>query len=260
MNKSQLGGLRCIALHGNPGTAEGRRKGGKTTIRLFHRDPALAKRLGFVIRKTIRYPGRCVELAELVGIILGDGGLSGNYQLVISFNRITDVEYAQYLRSLLKKLFAINSYIHYRKNNNGADIVVTSSNLVDFLEKQGLIKGNKVKHQVSVPEWILQKREYRRACLRGLMDTDGGLYLHRYDSHGRSYEYLKLCFTNCSKPLLDFVFNTLKELDYKVFLNGKHVSIYSSSEVKRYICQIGSSNPKHLKKFSDHLGEVPESV
>ncbi|MFH0940436.1 MAG: hypothetical protein V1840_01085, partial [Candidatus Omnitrophota bacterium] len=231
---ARLGGLRRMALYGNPGTPEGRSKGGKTSVKFFQQNPALAKKLGFVLRKNIKFPDKSAELAEMVGIILGDGGLPGNHQLIISFNSKTDQEYAGYLQSLLKKLFAVDSHVHYRKNNNGADIIVSSSNLVEFLEKLGLLKGNKVKNQVAVPGWINEKLEYRLACLCGLMDTDGGLYLHRYNSNGKVYKYMKLCFTNCSRPLLDFVFKVLKSLNFKVYLNGAHVSVYAVSEVKRY--------------------------
>ncbi len=93
IEKSRLGGLKRIQIYGNPGTIEGRRKGGKKTISLFHQDKDLAKKAGFIIRKEIKYPAKCVELAELIGVILGDGGLSGNYQLTVSLNSKTDKEY-----------------------------------------------------------------------------------------------------------------------------------------------------------------------
>jgi DNA-binding XRE family transcriptional regulator len=96
-NRSEAGRQGAFArlkLYGNPGTYEGRSKGGKKTIRLFHRDEKLARKSGFIIRKEIRYPVRCVELAELIGVILGDGALPGNHQLVISFNSKTDKEYS----------------------------------------------------------------------------------------------------------------------------------------------------------------------
>jgi len=250
---ARLGGLRCMALHGNPGTPEGRSKGGKTSVRFFQQNPALAKKLGFILRKNITCPEKSAELAEIVGIILGDGSLPGKHQLIISFNSKTDEEYARYLRSTLQKLFMVDPHVHYRNNNNGAEIIVSSSSLVEFLEKLGLEKGNKVKNQAAVPGWINEKLGYRLACLRGLMDTDGGLYLHRYNSGGRVYKYMKLCFTNCSKPLLNFVFDVLKSLNFKVYLNNVHVSVYAASEVKRYFTEVGSHNQKHLFRFRNHF-------
>jgi len=253
INKSRLGGLRRVELYGNPGTPEGRSKGGKKTIRLFHRDKDLARKVGFIIRKEIKYPKRCAELAELIGVILGDGGLSGNHQLVISFNSRTDKEYSVFLGKVLRKLFSIGYHIHPRKNCNGADMVVSSSNLVDFLLKQGLVAGNKVKNQVGIPDWIDEKIEYQKACLRGLIDTDGSFYSHRYNSNGKSYKYLKLCFANCSKPLLNSVLRILRKFDFKAYMHGDQVFINSMSGIKKYFVEIGTHNPKHSDKIIKFL-------
>jgi hypothetical protein len=247
--KAKIGGLARVALYGNPGTIEGRSKGGSRTVRLFQDNPRLARKCGFIIRKKINYPKKSSQLAEFVGIILGDGCLPGNHQLTITFNRITDYGYSKYVCALIKRLFSVNFYIRDRKDSNGADIVVSSSNLVDFLLKQGLIFGNKVKNQVDIPKWIKEKMEYRLACLRGLMDTDGGLYLHKYTSNGKIYNYFKLCFTNCSKPLLNFVFTSLKRLNYKAYKKANCVVIYAIDEVRRYFEEIGSHNQKNLNKL-----------
>ena len=157
-------------------------------------------------------------------------------------------------------MFSIDCYIGKRKKGNGADVIISSSNLIDFLLAQGIVIGNKVKNQVGVPAWIQEKLEYRVACLRGLMDTDGGVYDHRYRVRGKEYGYLKLCFTNCSKPLLDFALDTLFLLGIKAYLSGPHVSVYSKAGVKKYFGKVGSNNSKHLDRFKEHFGEVPELV
>lgn len=249
IDKSRLGGLRRIELYGNPGTTEGRSRGGKKTAFLFSQNPELAKKSGFVIRKKIKYPQKCMKLAEFIGIMLGDGGFPGTHQITVSFNNETDREYAQYIMKMLKKLFSINSYIHKRKGSKGADVVINSSNLRDFLLKLGLRPGNKVRNQIEVPEWIIGKRQYRIACLRGLMDTDGSFYLHKYNS----YSYPKLDFSSCSKPLLEFVFSTLNELNCKARISRKNVYVDSLPAVKRYFKEAGTSNSKYLKKFQSYF-------
>lgn len=240
-------------LYGNPGTAEGRSKGGLKAAEYFRDNPEIAKAKGVITRKKIRCPARSVELAELIGIMLGDGGLPDNHQFTISFNYETDHEYADYVRKIIMTLFGTSSYIHRRKDSKGADIVVSSTNLVEFLIKQGLIAGNKVRNQIGVPDWIYEIMEYRVACLRGLMDTDGGVYLHEYHSYGKVYRYLKLCFGNRSKPLLNFAFDTLRKLNLKAYLDGEHVSIYAMEEVKKYFDRVGSSNPKHIGRFKNYF-------
>ena len=56
LKKSRLGGLRRVKLHGNPGTPEGRKRGGQNSIKFFHGNPELARASGFVMRKMIRSP------------------------------------------------------------------------------------------------------------------------------------------------------------------------------------------------------------
>ena len=253
IKKSRLGGLRRVQLHGNPGTTEGRINGGRKTIELFHQNPEFARKTGFIVRKEIKYPARCAELAELIGVILGDGGLFGNHQMVISFNSKTDKEYAAFLGKILKELFSVDYYIHSRKDCNGADIVVSSSNLIDFLLRQGLVVGNKVKNQVDIPNWIYEKIEYRKACLRGLIDTDGSFYRHRYNSNRKNYDYLKLCFASHSRPLLNSVLRILRRLNFKAYLHCDQVFIYSRSGIEKYFEEIGSHNPKHLNKIRKFL-------
>ena len=130
---------------------------------------------------------------------------------------------------------------------------MNSSNLVDFLLKQGLVAGSKVRNQVDIPHWINSKVEYQKACIRGLIDTDGSFYRHRYNSNGKNYKYLKLCFTNRSKPLLNSVLRILKGLNFKASLHGNQVFVYSRLGIKKYFEEIGSHNPKHSNKIMDFL-------
>jgi len=253
VEKSRLGGLRRNELYGNLGTSKGRSKGGRKTVRYFQQNPKLAEKASFIIRKKIHLPKKSRHLSELFGIILGDGGLSGNHQLTISFNRETDKEYSLYLKNILRKLFLVDCNIHFRKNNLGADIVVSSSNLINFLLKHGLVVGNKVRNQVDIPGWINRKKDYQKACLRGLIDTDGSFYHHKYYCNGKKYNYLKLCFASRSKPLLNSVWRILKEFNFNAYMHGDQVFINSRLGIKKYFEEIGSNNPKHSNKIRKFL-------
>ena len=111
-----------------------------------------------------------------------------------------------------------------------------------------MIVGNKVKQQVDVPDWIKGESEYKIACLRGLMDTDGGVFIHRYKVNGKEYSYRKICFTSHSIPLLRFVYDTLNELGFTAkIINkvaNKDVWLYNTHEVDRYLELVKSSNQR----------------
>ena len=249
IKQSKLGALRRNQTYGNPGTLDGRSAGGKKSIRFFHSNPRYVKKVGFVLRKEINYPPKSKELAEFFGIFLGDGGIRGSHQLAISFDYYKDAEYAINVGKMIQRLFKLDHSVYKRKENNGADIVVSSSHLIEFLKKYGIKAGNKVTNQIEVPKWVCKRLDYSIACLRGLVDTDGGLYQHRYRSGGKSYAYLKLCFTNYSRPVLQFVLQTMKRLDLKAYLSNHHVSIYAKEDLKQYFLRVESSNPKHVFKW-----------
>lgn len=247
--RARLGGLKRYALHGNPGTPEGRSKGGRHTCQFFRAHPEIARQSSFNVSKPIQTPLRGVALAKFIGIMLGDGGIRSRYQFTISFNRKTDGDFAGHVAQLIRRLFGITCKIFKRKGTLGADLVVSSARAVDFLLKQGLVTGNKVRKQVDIPAWIKNDVEYCKACIRGLFDTDGSLYTHRYKVAGKRYEYLKLDFTSCSKPLLHSVHETLEAMGIKSSLRGVHITISAQRDVNRFLAVIGTSNSKFIDRW-----------
>ena len=247
--RGRLGALRRYELYGNPGTQEGRSKGGRHTCEFFRLHPQKAREQGFGNLKEIKKPSRSVALAKFIGIMLGDGSIRSKYQLTVSFNYKTDREFMEHVARLIKRLFAVEHIISKRKDSLGADIIISSASVIHFLLKQGLKAGNKVKNQVDIPAWIKSDMEFQKACLRGLVDTDGSLYCHRYKVNNKWYEYLKLDFTSCSKPLLRSVYAIFSKLGIRASLKGVHITVSAKAEVNRYLATVGSSNIKFLDRW-----------
>lgn len=113
-------------------------------------------------------------------------------------------------------------------------------------------KGNKVRQQVDIPEWVKKKRPYAIACLRGLIDTDGCVIIHRYRSRGKLYRYGKIGYTSRSFPLLTAASGILSELGigHRMMKGGYDIRIEAMEEVKKYFQIVGTSNPKHLKRYA----------
>jgi hypothetical protein len=142
-------------------------------------------------------------LAELVGILLGDGHLQKKGEkyylgslLSISLNRIEESKYVEYVRQLLIELFKIEPKMHARIDSKSIDFKIYNENIIDFLILKGLLIGNKVQNLISVPNWIRKdemwikkhqedwKVNYRPRvirCLRGLVDTDGSIYIDHFN-------------------------------------------------------------------------------
>lgn len=252
---ASAGALKRFQMYGSPATPEGRRKGGLETQRLIRMNPEMALQTGIIVRKIIYDPRYSLELAEFIGIMLGDGGVT-NYQLNITLNSQTDKEYLPYVKNLIEKLFWIKVSLLFRKTDIAVRIVASGRNLVELVQKYGLKVGNKVRQAVDIPSWILHKDEYAIACLRGLMDTDGSCYVCGHKINDKRYYNLALCFTNASRALLKSVYAILNKNGYYPCMTGRRVYIYRQDQVVKYFHKIGSHNPKHWRKYKDYVEEL----
>ena len=97
------GGLKRQELYGLLGNIESRKKGGIISQQKRKENPEKYKLLGCLVRKKFKTPLFSEELAELIGIILGDGALN-NAQLRITLSRIVDKKYAIWVRTLIGKI------------------------------------------------------------------------------------------------------------------------------------------------------------
>ncbi len=249
---ARKGGLRRCQIYGDFGTPEGRKRGGINSQKLFHLNPEYAKNMGIIMRKDIREPKPSKELAEFIGIMLGDGGMT-NYQIHVTFNTKTDNEYGIYIRNLIKRLFRVSAPIISTDSDSADRIVASGVNLVEFLMKKGLRTGNKVKNKVNIPGWIFNNRVYSIACLRGLVDTDGSFYQYNHKVCNKKYCNFAMCFTNYSKPLLMSVYRILQNLDFSPIMNTKRVYLHKRVDIDKYFLEIGTHNKKHLYRYNNYL-------
>lgn len=234
------GGIACYKKYGRFSTPEGCRKGGLNSLR---------KRYGGFF-KPFFAPKLSEDLAEFTGILLGDGGLTKE-QWFITVNSIADAEYAKFLIKLTRKLFKFTPSLYKRKDSNALVLCGSGKKSIKFFTEIGLKVGNKVKQQVGIPGWIKRNRSFCLSCLRGLMDTDGGVFKHQYWINSKKYSYPKICFSNRSLPILRFVFDNLRDLGLspKIItkMENKKVWLYNQNEVKIYLDKVGSHNPRLLK-------------
>jgi len=190
------------------------------------------------------------RLAEFIGIMMGDGGMS-KHQICITLHHIDDMEYSKFLVKLIIELFKIRPSVYHSVKYSVKDIVISRSELVKYLHSLGLPIGNKVKQQFDIPDWIKINLKYQIACLRGLVDTDGSIYTHKYYVNGKSYSYKKISFTTASAPLRNSVYEILKSLGFCPRISHKvDVRLESQKDVKNYFVLVGSHNPKHLNRYA----------
>jgi hypothetical protein len=205
-----------------------------------------------LLPRKISFPRKSEKLAEFVGIMMGDGGIS-KYHISITLNSKTDKEYSIFVKDLVKELFNVDPGINKRKGFLALDIVVNRIKLVSFCESIGLKIGNKLKQGLDIPPWILKNKKYQTACIRGLVDTDGSFFKHSYVVKGKKYCYGKIGFSSRSPELINSVHRILTNfcINSKINYNGYEVKIESIEGVHRYMSIVGTNNPKHKAKNID---------
>lgn len=150
------------------------------------------------------------NLAYVVGVALGDGNLSCPNKRATRLRVTCDARYesvAQEIASALQKLFPHNkvSKVNGPKSTY-FNISVYSNKLNQYIPwKVG--GGSKYKQNAQVPKWIFNERDYIRACLLGLLQTDGSIYLDR--------GYKMINFTNNISGLTENVKTMMESLGYR---------------------------------------------
>lgn len=196
------------------------------------------------------------ELAEFVGIMLGDGNVNfKTNQITISCGIIDGTYITEYIPFLITKLFSKRT--GFRKQNRGGfDCRFSSKEACNFLIKDMKITSPKI--NCKIPYQFFKSKILLKFCVRGLFDTDGGLHRHHQKS-------AQLKFTNKSFSLIQSLYLALKQLGYKPCTTIDHkekntFAIYLfSNDVKKYFNEVGSSNPKNQIKFKQWIeaGVVP---
>jgi len=246
---SKKGGLARVRKHGNPGTKEGRSLGGRNSLKTHN-----ILKTGFVVLREINLPMESEQLAELCGIIMGDGHVN-NYQISMTTNLRTDYKHALFVQKLFKSCFSTPVSIRKRYNKNVVIVVLSSKVAADFLVKKGLVRGHKINADMRIPAWIKKNKAYSKAFIRGLFDTDGCVYLDKHQIKGKLYKYIGWTITSNAGTFLLDVTNLMEQLGFPVTKRPSQNSVFlrRREEVKRYFAEIGTSNSKHKARYRQFL-------
>lgn len=191
-----------------------------------------------------------------MGIEFGDGGIGNPWQVVITLNSNKDTEYAKYVVNLINSLFGINAIVRKRKNENTLQLISSSTSLVDFLVTKGAVRGNKIAQHFDIPKWISGKVRYEKAFVKGLMDTDGCLYIHKHTIKDIVYKNIGLCFTSYSQDLLDSVADIFRKFGINPHITdrGRRIYLYGKDSVIMYLRTFGSANQRIIEKYKEWKG------
>lgn len=220
----------------------GQIKGGLAAPRSLPKNPRL-----------LAYPSK--DLAEIIGIMLGDGNVyvnskHGIYVVRIGGDSRLDREYLMtFVPSLFMKVFGTKASFYFHKRQNELIVYKQSKDLIYTLGAYGLPPGNKVKNNVCIPSWVMDNPTFLKACIRGLADTDGSVC-----PRTKKHPVPSIWFTSAIPALRRTFEDAFHKLGYhptKWVQRGTifQCSLAHSEEVIRYHGDIGFNNPKHENRF-----------
>lgn len=182
------------------------------------------------------FPMHSKDLAELIGVVLGDGNIfqfDRCQRLTISCNSAYK-EYINHVSYLIRNIFKKSPSIVKRSRVNCCDVYLY---MQDIDKALGIPAGNKIKNSVKIPEWVFCREKYLIKCLKGLFETDG-----HYGRNRKFYvEYIQFC--NKSKSLKESVFRALISLGYLPQLGENYVRLAKREQVHKFIKEVGFERP-----------------
>ena len=204
---------------------------------------------GYKNFKNIPLPKLSCDLAECVGILLGDGHISFQQVFIMLGNK--EGPYVQYVRNLFWKVFKIEPKLITR--NGGYSVLYFSSvKIIKFLSDMGLV-SNKVKYQVSVPGWIFRSNRFGERFLRGFFDTDGSAYNLKFG--------FQVSFCNSSRPLLENSRDILIKLGYKPSrISLKNLYLTRKSDLINFLYRIRPANINKYSRLENYIARVGTQV
>ena len=199
------------------------------------------------IKKRIIFPKKMTsELAEEIGVHLGDGCLSKNKNYFSVKTNKTEGEYMEHLFRLYKKIYNLDLKLMTLPSVVGFEVY--SKALCEFKNKViGLPYGEKI-HKIEIPRAILdtKNKEIYKALIKGLFDTDGCIHIAK--KNNKEYPMITLCIK--SEKLILQVSDMLIKLGYIPSHNKQSICLNGTVMFKKWKEEIGSSNSKNFGKLN----------
>jgi len=208
------------------------------------------------------------DLAELMGIHIGDGCISVNKRYSEYYLGGDITEEKEYHDTWVAPLFnrkimipLFNKKLIYKEHIKVGvyGFYIFNKQLVEFFNKLGINSGTKL--NIKIPESILKNKELSKRFLRGLFDTDGTIYFDKNrSSKSPINNQPNIGLGTVSKDLAFQVFELLKKFNLNPRMRkpykGKkdkneiyRLLVYRRKDIDFFINEIGFKNSKHFTKW-----------
>lgn len=168
------------------------------------------------------------DLAELIGVILGDGHIEKfpRTECLYILSNLKNLGFVYRYSDLVYKLFGKRPTCSKVSTAKCIRIRLYQKNISKRL---GIPVGARLNKVFYVPKWILKNEAFMIRYLRGLYEAEGSVCAHE-----DTCTY-KLFFTNRNKSLRSIVFNLLKKLGFHPHVSGDDVQLSRKIEVEECV-------------------------
>ena len=165
------------------------------------------------------------DLAELIGVVLGDGhiGKHDRCESLRITGTYTNEGFTERYRSMVEKVFGKKPSVAKVTKANACIITIYEKNISIRL---GIPSGSRANIIYSLPSWIRKSRAYRIGFLRGLYEAEGTLC-----HHIPTYTH-KLIFKNANRSLLGLVLSEVQALGFHPHASYRMVQVSKREEVQ----------------------------
>ena len=209
----------------------------------------------------VRFPSVSEDLAELVGIHIGDGHLGGRkhrdeFLFQISGHSVKDKEYYEnFVIPLIKVLFNIEPTRRFKKSERTLEIHVYSKGVFNFLTRAFDLPIGK-KKGIRIPGVFFTSESLLKSCLRGIIDTDF------FFSLDKKHVYLGAWFSE--KSLVNDLEKAFSQLGIKAkvyydrgyldvrtgkYYNRHRIFISTRKDLDSWYHLIGSRHPSIISRY-----------
>lgn len=201
------------------------------------------------------------ELAELVGILIGDGYIyckNNHYQVGVVGHPVTDKEYFEKIRRLIRKVW--NKEVKIRERFRGLRLTFSSKSIVmELINDIGLPYGHGKGKKVTIPTKIFNDWNLARHTIRGIVDTDGSIFTSNKPG---SPNYPSIEITTTSKELALQLKSLLTNKGFRVANIWSYqsklgtcptyrVPLNGYKNVEMWLNEIGFTNPYKLNRAKE---------
>jgi len=168
------------------------------------------------------------NLAELIGVVLGDGHISSyprTEELRIISNSNNPGFISRYSK-IMEKVFNKKPYIRSSNQNNSTRIGLFEKHISDRIK---IPSGARKYLKIVVPIWILKNKKFVVRYLRGFYEAEGS-----HSIHLPTYTY-KVQFSNRNVSMLRNVFRLVSLLGFHPHKSRDMIQLSKKNEVLEFI-------------------------